>query len=103
MRQIPSPQNPLLPHNPLNCLGALMDADVVELKVTLARVLERLEAMQNTIEIQEAIISKQGEQLSRLVSMADQGKGGVWTLIALGGVIGAGISHAKEVLHFLAK
>ncbi len=80
-----------------------MDADVVELKVTLARVLERLEAMARRHEEQDAILEKQGRELAKLVSMADQGKGGVWTLIALGGVIGAGISHAKEVLHFLAK
>ena len=80
-----------------------MDADVVELKVTLARVLERLDAMARRDEEQDAILEKQGRELAKLVSMADQGKGGVWTLIALGGVIGAGISHAKEVLHFLAK
>ena len=80
-----------------------MDADVVELKVTLARVLERLDAMARRHEEQDAVLEKQGRELAKLVSMADQGKGGVWTLIALGGVIGAFISHAKDVLHFLVK
>ena len=80
-----------------------MDQEVVELKVTLARVLERLDAMNRTMSIQEEIIEKQGEQISKLVSLADQGRGSIWMLLTVGGFIGALISNAKAILSFFAK
>lgn len=80
-----------------------MDQEVVELKVTLARVLERLDAMNRTMSIQEEIIEKQGEQISKLVSLADQGRGSIWMLLTVGGFIGAVVSNAKAILSFFAK
>lgn len=80
-----------------------MDMEVVELKVTLARVLERLDTMRDLIESQDKIIQAQGEQIAKLVSLADQGRGGVWTLVALGGVIGALISNAKAIVQFFVR
>lgn len=80
-----------------------MDQEVVELKVTLARVLERLDAMNRTMSTQEEIIEKQGEQIAKLVSLADQGRGSIWMLLTVGGFIGAVISNAKAILSFFAK
>lgn len=80
-----------------------MDQEVVELKVTLARVLERLDAMNRTMSTQEEIIEKQGEQIAKLVSLADQGRGSIWMLLTVGGFIGALISNTKAILSFFAK
>lgn len=80
-----------------------MDADVVELKVTLARVLERLDAMSKKLEAQDTILEEQGTRISQLISLADQGRGSVWMLITVGGFIGAVITNAKALLQFVAR
>jgi len=80
-----------------------MDADVVELKVTLARVLERLDNVTDKLTEQDKILEKQGQRIADLISLADQGKGSVWMLITAGGFIGAVISNAKPILQFFAK
>lgn len=80
-----------------------MDMEVVELKVTLARVLERLDAMSRTLEDQDRILDQQGKKIEMLVSLADQGKGSVWMLITVGGFIGAIITNAKAIVQFFAR
>lgn len=80
-----------------------MDAEVIEMKVTLARVLERLDSVNRKLEEQDEVMKTQAAQISTLISLADQGKGSVWMLIAVGGFIGAVISNAKAILQFFAK
>jgi hypothetical protein len=80
-----------------------MDMEVIELKVTLARVLERLESMNKLIENQDEVIKQQGEQISRLISLADQGRGSIWVLITVGGFMGVVLSNAKAILHFFSR
>ena len=80
-----------------------MDADVVELKVTLARVLERLDAMSKKLEAQDATLEEQGTRISQLISLADQGRGSVWMLITVGGFIGVVITNAKAILQFFVR
>ena len=80
-----------------------MDPEVIEMKVTLARVLERLDSMSKTLEAQDEMIKEQGNKIATLVSLADQGKGSIWMLLAVGGFIGAVISNAKAILQFFAK
>lgn len=80
-----------------------MDADVVEMKVTLARVLERLDNVTDKLTEQDKILERQGQRIADLISMADQGKGSVWMLITVGGFIGAVISNAKPILQFFVK
>jgi hypothetical protein len=80
-----------------------MDMEVIELKVTLARVLERLESMNRHLEAQDEIIKQQGDQISRLVSLADQGRGSIWVLITAGGFMGVVLSNAKAILQFFSR
>lgn len=80
-----------------------MDPEVIEMKVNLARVLERLDSMSKTLEAQDEMIKEQGAKIATLISLADQGKGSVWMLITVGGFIGAIVTNAKGILQFFAR
>lgn len=64
---------------------------LVELLNQVAVLTSRVEALTNTVKEQEGEIKK-------LVAMAEQGKGSVWMLMAVGGVVGATLSNAKALL-----
>ena len=80
-----------------------MDPEVIETKVTLARVLERLDFVTKKLEEQDEVLKTQASQISMLISLADQGKGSVWMLITVGGFVGAIITNAKAILQFFAR
>lgn len=79
-----------------------MDPEIIELKITIARILERLEHMAKTLEEQDKLLATQGTQIAKLISLADQGRGSVWMLITVGGFVGMIISNAKNILKFFA-
>lgn len=80
-----------------------MDRDFVEMQKTLAVVLERLAHMTRTLEYQDTMIAEQNRKVTALISMADRGKGSIWMLITLGGIIGALITNGKSILQFFLK
>ncbi|MGL4567452.1 MAG: hypothetical protein ACRCU6_02855 [Fusobacteriaceae bacterium] len=80
-----------------------MDKDLVEMKVTLATVLERLASMSKPLEYQDGMIEEQNRKVTALISMADKGKGSVWMLITAAGFLGAVIANGKNIIQFFLK
>lgn len=79
-----------------------MDSDIVQLKIDMGVLIERIRGIQVTLDNQDAIIKTQTDQIAQLVSLADQGRGSIWMLLAVGGVVGAIISNAKSILKFFS-
>jgi hypothetical protein len=78
-----------------------MDAELVEVKIDLAKILERLDHVQNTLAAQDKQLATQAAQISDLRSLADQGRGSLWLLLAGGGMLGAILSHIPTIKKFL--
>ena len=73
-----------------------MDADLVELKVAVGRMAERIDMLAK-------IVDKQAETIQDLVALSNQGRGAAWSLIGMGGIAGALISKLITFLPFLVK
>jgi len=69
---------------------------LVELLNQVAVLTSRVETLTNTVREQDAEIKK-------LVAMAEQGKGSVWMLMAIGGVVGATLSNLKTLAAVLIR
>ncbi len=69
---------------------------LVELLNQVAVLTSRVETLTNTVREQDAEIKK-------LVAMAEQGKGSVWMLMAIGGVVGAALSNLKTLAAVLIR
>lgn len=48
-------------------------------------------------------VQQQDDEIKKLVALAEQGKGSVWMLMAIGGVVGAALSNAKSLLAVLVR
>lgn len=64
---------------------------MIELLNQVAVLTSRVEALTDTVR-------KQEDEIKKLVAMAEQGKGSVWMLMAIGGVVGAALSNAKTLV-----
>ena len=73
-----------------------MDADLVELKVAVGRMAERIDMLAKTVD-------RQAETIESLVALSNQGRGAAWILIGMGGIAGAVISKLLTFLPFLVK
>ena len=73
-----------------------MDEDLVELKIAVARMSERLDMMSK-------VIDKQATTISDLVALSNQGRGAAWILIGMGGIAGAIVSKLLTFLPFIVK
>ena len=73
-----------------------MDADLVELKVAVGRMAERIDMLAK-------IVDRQAETIESLVALSNQGRGAAWILIGMGGIAGAVISKLLTFLPFLVK
>ena len=71
-----------------------MDADLVELKVAVGRMAERIDMLAKTVD-------RQAETIESLVALSNQGRGAAWILIGMGGIAGAVISKLLTFLPFL--
>lgn len=73
-----------------------MDEDLVELKITVARLADKVDFLARTVE-------KQGLIIEGLLELSNKGKGAAWLLISFGGIAGAAAVKLVQVLPFLAK
>lgn len=73
-----------------------MDADVAELKIAVAVMAERIEALTATVD-------KQGKYIEELLVLSNKGKGAAWILIGMGGIAGALLSKFIPLIPLIAK
>ena len=64
---------------------------MIELLNNVAVLTARVEQLTSTVK-------QQDDEIRKLVALAEQGKGSVWMLMAVGGVVGAFLSNAKTIL-----
>lgn len=73
-----------------------MDVDTAELKIAVAVMVNRIEALTKTVE-------KQGKYIEELLVLSNKGKGAAWILIGLGGIAGALASKLLPALQFVIR
>lgn len=73
-----------------------MDQDTAELKIAVAVMADRIDALTKTVE-------KQGKYIEELLVLSNKGKGAAWILIGLGGIAGAMASKLLPLIPLLAK
>lgn len=64
---------------------------IIELLNNVAVLTSRVETLTTTVQ-------RQDDEIKKLVALAEQGKGSVWMLMAVGGVVGAALSNAKAIV-----
>lgn len=69
-----------------------MDLEVVELKVTVATLIVKVESLSKTVE-------DQNKSIQSLLELANKGKGSLWLLMSLGGIIGFLLTKLGAVAH----
>lgn len=74
----------------------LTQEQLLSLFTSIATLTEQVKQLNETVQ-------QQDQEIKKLISMAEQGKGSVWMLMAVGGVLGAIISHAKALFPLLAR
>lgn len=73
-----------------------MDVDVAELKIAVAVMADRIEALTRTVD-------KQAKCIEELLTLSNKGKGAAWILIGMGGIVGALLSKLLPFVPLLAK
>lgn len=71
-------------------------SQVIQLFSEIATLREQVGALQKAVEAQEKTIDE-------LIALVNKGKGSIWILLTLGGLLGAAISNIKQLLPFLAR
>lgn len=64
---------------------------MIELLNNVAVLTQRVQTLTETVQ-------RQDDEIRKLVALAEQGKGSVWMLMAVGGVVGAALSNAKTIV-----
>lgn len=64
----------------------------------LIELLNNVAVLTAQVEQLNEIVKKQDDEIRKLVALAEQGKGSVWMLMAVGGFVGAALSNAKAII-----
>lgn len=73
-----------------------MDVDVAELKIAVAVMADRIEALTKTVD-------KQGKYIEELLELSNKGRGAAWILIGMGGIVGALVSKLLPLIPLITK
>jgi len=69
---------------------------MIELLNNVAVLTQRVQMLTDTVQ-------RQDDEIRKLVALAEQGKGSVWMLMAVGGFVGAVLSNAKAIVAALLR
>lgn len=75
----------------------------MDTRIALAVLSNEVKHLAAVISTQQTTLERQGETLEELIALKNQGKGSLWILITLGGLIGAIISNLKAIIMFFAR